>query len=119
MEIKINGQEIAAYPSTYQVTVLDLDDANSSVRTANGTLNRDRIAVKRQIDMTWGMLTWAEMSSILQSMSNVFFDCTYPDPMTGKHETKRMYVGNRPAPFSVMSGGVMYWNGLKLPLTER
>ncbi|MEK4276473.1 DUF6711 family protein [Paenibacillus sp. FSL R7-0026] len=119
MEIKINGQEIAAYPSTYQVTVLDLDDANSSVRTANGTLNRDRIAVKRQIDMAWGMLTWAEMSSILQSMSNVFFDFTYPDPQTGKHETKRMYVGNRPAPFCVTSGGVMYWNGLKLTLTER
>lgn len=119
MDIKINGQAIATIPSSFQVTVLDLDDASSSVRTADGTLNRDRIAVKRQIEMTWGPITWAEMSALLRSMDNVFFDVYYPDPMAGTFLTKKMYVGNRPAPFSVMSGGVMYWNGLKLTLTER
>lgn len=119
MDIKIKNQPIAEYPSTYQVTVLDLDDGESSVRTADGTLNRDRIAVKRQIEMAWGMLTWSKMSELLQSMSDVFFPVTYPDPMTGKYETKTFYVGNRPAPFSVMSNGTMFWNGLKLTLIEK
>lgn len=119
MQIKINGAEIVAYPSTYQVTILDLDDAESSVRTSDGTLNRDRIAVKRQIEMGWGMLTWEQMSSLLKSMEDMFFDCTYPDPMEGRELTKRFYVGNRPAPFSVMSGGILYWSGLKVTLTER
>lgn len=119
MKILINGQEIAAYPSSFQVTVLDLDDGNSSVRTADGTLNRDRVAVKRQIDMTWGMLTEKQISSILQAMGNVFFDFSYPDPMMGATITKNVYVGNRPAPFAVESNGTVLWNGLKLTLTER
>ncbi|MBG9737087.1 DUF6711 family protein [Paenibacillus alvei] len=119
MKILIDGQEIAAYPSTFQVTILDIDDGNSSVRTANGTLNRDRVAVKRQIDMTWGVLSEKQISSILKAMSNVFFDFTFPDPMAGGSLTKKMYVGNRPAPFSVISNGVVHWNGLKLTLTER
>lgn len=119
MEIRINDAEINPYPSKYTVTILDLDDGESSVRTADGTLNRDRITVKRQIDMEFGMMTWQEMSRLLQSMSGVFFNCTFPDPMTGGMLTKQMYVGNRPAPFSVMSGGTLYWNGLKITLTER
>ncbi|MCY9760931.1 hypothetical protein M5X06_18785 [Paenibacillus alvei] len=119
MKILIDGQEIAAYPSTFQVTILDIDDGNSSVRTANGTLNRDRVAVKRQVDMTWGVLSEQQISSILKAMSNVFFDFTFPDPMTGGSLTKKMYVGNRPAPFSMMSRGKVYWNGLKVTLTER
>lgn len=119
MKILINGQEIAAYPSTFQVTVLDLDDGNSSVRTANGTLNRDRVAVKRQIDMTFGVLTEQQISGVLQAIGNVFFDFSYPDPMAGGTITKNVYVGNRVAPFAVDSNGTVLWNGLKLTLTER
>ncbi|EPY06625.1 Lj965 prophage protein [Paenibacillus alvei TS-15] len=119
MQLKINGQDIAAYPSQFTVTTLDLDDGESSVRTADGTLKRDRIAVKRQIEMTWGQLPWATVSALLRSMENVFFPVTYPDPMTGKYETKTFYVGNRPTPFAVSKGSEIMWNGLKLTLTER
>lgn len=119
MQIKINGLEIAAYPSQFTVTTLDIDDGESSVRTADGTLNRDRIAVKRQIEMTWGPLPWATISALLGSMENVFFPVTYPDPMTGKYETKTFYVGNRPTPFAVSKGSEIMWNGLKVTLTEK
>ncbi|BCG57490.1 DUF6711 family protein [Paenibacillus sp. URB8-2] len=119
MQLKINGKEIAAYPSNFSVTPLDLDDGDATVRTADGTLNRDRVAVKRQIDMTFGVLTWAEISSVLKAMSGVFFDFYYPDPMTGKYETKSMYVGNRPSPAAVSKNGQILWNGLKVTLTER
>lgn len=119
MQIKINGLEIAAYPSQFTVTTLDLDDGESSVRTADGTLNRDRIAVKRQIEMNWGPLPWATISALLRSMENVFFPVTYPDPMTGQYETKTFYVGNRPTPFAVAKGSEIMWNGLKVTLTEK
>lgn len=119
MQLKVNGIEIAAYPSNFTVTTMDLDDGESSVRTADGTLNRDRIAVKRQIEMTWGPLRWAQISALLKSMDGVFFDFTYPDPMTGSYETKKMYVGNRPAPFTVEQGNEIMWSGLKVTLTER
>lgn len=119
MQLKINGSEIAVYPATFQPTVLDIDDGATTVRTADATLNRSRIAVKRQIDMSWGVITWPQMSALLKSMSGVFFDFYYPDPLTGKYETKRMYVGNRPAPVAVSKGDEILWNGLKVTLTER
>ncbi|SFE11539.1 hypothetical protein SAMN04487969_101133 [Paenibacillus algorifonticola] len=119
MEIKINGVAIAAYPSSFVPTVLDLDDGESTTRTADGTLNRDRIAVKRQIDMEWGVLTWAEISALMQAMSGVFFSVTYPDPMAGAYQTKTFYVGNRQAAFAVAKGNDIRWQGLKVTLTER
>lgn len=117
--IKINGVDLPATPSTYQVTVLDLDDSEATKRTADGTMHRDRIAVKRKIDMSWGPLNWADTSAILRAVQNEFFECTYPDPMTGQMETKTFYVGDRVAPFAVMRGNEIYWSGLKLTLTER
>jgi hypothetical protein len=119
VELKVNGTEIAAYPSTFNVTPMDLDDGDSTVRTADGTLNRDRVAVKRQIDMSFGVLTWSQISALLQSMSGVFFNFYYPDPMSGKYETKSMYVGNRPSPVAVSQGNEILWNGLKVTLTEK
>lgn len=119
MLLKINGTEIAAYPSQFTVTPMDLDDGDSSLRTADGTLNRDRVAVKRQIDMTWGVLAWSVIAALLQSMSDVFFEFYYPDPMTGQYETKTFYVGNRPAPVAVSKGTEILWSGLRITLTER
>ncbi|OME86533.1 MULTISPECIES: DUF6711 family protein [Paenibacillus] len=119
MQLTINGQAIAVFPSQFTVTTMDLDDGESTVRTADGTLNRDRIAVKRQIEMSWGPLSWSNISAILRAMENVFFSFTYPDPITGKYETKTFYVGNRPAPFAIAKGNEIMWNGLKVTLTEK
>lgn len=119
MLLKVNTVEISAYPKEFKVTPLDLDNGESSVRTANGTLTRDRITVKRQIDMAWGVLTWSQMSGLLKSMSGVFFDFYYPDPLTGQYETKSFYVGNRPAPAALSKDGDILWSGLSVTLTER
>lgn len=119
MQLKINGQEIAAYPSQFNVILLDIDDSESSVRMSNGDLNRDRITVKRQIEMAWGVLKWPQISGILKAMDGVFFEFTYPDPMAGTYLTKTFYVGNRPAPFTVAKGSEVLWNGLKVTLTEK
>lgn len=119
MLLKLNNVEIVAYPKEFSVTPLDLDNGESSVRTADGTLTRDRVAIKRQIDMAWGLLNWAQTSGILQAMSGVFFDLYYPDPMSGTYETKTFYVGNRPVPAALSKDGEIYWSGLKITLTER
>ena len=119
MLIKINGTEIAAYPTELSVTPLDLDNADSTTRTADGTLNRDRVAVKRQVEMTFGVLSWAKMSALLTSMNGVFFDLYYPDPMDGDYSTRTFYVGNRPASFAFNKNGTILWSGLKVTLTEK
>jgi len=117
--IKINGVSLPASPSSFQVTLIDLDDSEATKRTADGTLYRDRIAVKRKIDMSWGPMNWIDTATILQLVQNEFFECTYPDPLTGKWETKTFYVGDRVAPFAVARNNEIYWTGLKLSLTER
>lgn len=119
MQLKINGVDIASTPSSFQVTVLDLDDGEASVRTADGKMNRDRIAVKRKIEMTWGPTNWADTSAILRAIENEFFEFTYPDPATGRFETKTFYVGDRVSPFAVSRGNEIYWSGLKLTITEQ
>ena len=118
MIIKINNVVITC-PKEFSVTPMDLDNGESSVRTSNGTLTRDRIAVKRQIDMAWGILTWNDIAIILQAMSGIFFDVFYPDAMEGTYITKTFYVGNRPCPIAFEINGVMMWDGLKVTLTER
>jgi hypothetical protein len=118
MLLKINGVEIAAYPSEFTVTPMDLDDADSTARTADGTLSRDRVAVKRQIEMSWSAIPWDKISSILQAMSGTFFEFYYPDPMEGDYVTKTFYVGNRPAPMAIEKNGVIWWQGLRVTLTE-
>ncbi|MGG3456046.1 DUF6711 family protein [Paenibacillus rhizolycopersici] len=119
MQIKVNGVALVASPSEFRVTILDLDDADSSVRTADGTLNRDRITVKRQVEIGWNALTLIQISQILKAMKDVFFDFTFPDPMEGAYITRRMYIGDRPVPMAFERNGVIWYKDLKYTLTER
>ncbi|GJM84264.1 hypothetical protein HMSSN139_67600 [Paenibacillus sp. HMSSN-139] len=119
MQIKVNGVPLVASPSEFRVTILDLDDADSSVRTADGTLNRDRITVKRQVEIGWNALTLIQISQILKAMKDVFFDFTFPDPMEGAYITRRMYIGDRPTPMAFERNGVIWYKDLKYTLTER
>ncbi|MEK3796110.1 DUF6711 family protein [Paenibacillus sp. FSL R7-0204] len=118
MEIKINGTEIAAYPDKFSPGIMDIDDADSSIRTADALLHRDRVAVKRQLDMSWGVLRWPEISALLKSMADASFTVTYPDPQEGIYVTKLFYVGNRTAAVALSKGAEILWSGLKLTLTE-
>lgn len=120
MELKINGVELTAYPSSFSVDIMDLDSAEGSGRTADGYGYRDRVrAGVRKISMTWGPLRWDEISAILQAFQDEYFDVTYPDPMSGQYETRTFNVGDRSAPFAVSRDGEIIWTGLKFNLVER
>lgn len=115
--LEINGVEIPA-PETCKITISD-QDYNSDT-DSNGDLHRNRVAIKRKISNEWGPLTWAEISKILTSIKDVFFNVTYPDPQTGKYETKRMYVGDRSAPIAVLQDdGSIMWEGLTADFVEK
>lgn len=113
--IKINGVAIAT-PKTFEVTVNDLD--GESGRNANGELIRDRIAVKRKINLEWPALTQAESSNLLNAVSDVFFTVEFPDPQLGVI-SKTMYVGDRTTPAYSCINGVVKWSGLKMNFIER
>lgn len=115
--IKINGEDIPS-PLPFEVALSD-QDLNSKM-DGNGDLHRNRIAVKRKINLEWGPLSNMEIRKILMLTEEVFFNCTYPDPKTGKFETKRFYISDRTAP--ICSGETeeeIEWLGLKANLVEK
>lgn len=115
--ININGVAIAT-PKTYEATVTDLDGETN--RNADGELIRDRIAVKRKLNLEWGPLTQSEISTLLSAVSSVFFTVTFPDPQSGMI-TKTMYVGDRTAPayFYDEKAKEVKWQGLKMNFIEK
>lgn len=113
--LSINGVAIAT-PKVFEVAVSDLD--GESNRNANGELIRDRIAVKRKINLEWCPLTQAEIQTLLNAVSSVFFTVTFPDPMSGMI-TKTMYVGDRTAPAYQYVNDEVKWQGLKMNFIEK
>lgn len=118
MLIKINDTEIAAYPIKFDPKIMDLDDAETTVRSSDGKLHRDRITTLRQVDMEWGALPQDKVKLILQSMTGQFFEMYYYDPLLG-YVTKTFYCGDRPVPTAIEKNGVIWYNGLKITLTEQ
>lgn len=98
---------------------MDLDDGDASGRTADGAMHRDRVAVKRKIEMTFGVLSWPEISAVLTALRDPFVKFTYPDPQTGGYETRTVYTGDRTAAYAVGKGNNIMWSGLKFNLTEQ
>ena len=116
--IKIDDVALPVDPSAFQVTISDLDDGESTTRAADGTLTRDRIAVKRQINIAWNTIKAAHASTILTMVAPVSFNLLYPDPQTGTMLTKKFYVGNRSAAIAVVKSDGLWWNGMDFTLIE-
>lgn len=115
--IKINGVDIIT-PKTYEATVSDLDGETN--RNANGDMVRDRIAVKRKLNLEWPPLSQGQIKTLLNAVSSVFFTVTFPDPQLGII-TKTMYVGDRTAPayFYDEKAKEVKWQGLKMNFIEK
>ena len=115
--LSINGTQIVA-PDTYTVTISDLDA--SANRSGNGTLYRDRVAVKRQIDVSWLILDAQDLSVLLNSVSSVFFTVTYLDPQVNGQKVGTFYVSDRNAGVAVKQADGSYrWRDVAFSLVER
>lgn len=77
-QLTINGVAVKP-PKSFQVGIQDIDGETG--RNANGDMVRDRITTKRKLDCEWGMMTQEEMSQLLNAVSAVFFEVSYPDPL--------------------------------------
>ena len=80
-------------PQTMQVAIQDIDA--KATRDAQGLLHRDRVATKRKITLTFGALTVAECSKILDSVKAEFFSVEYLDPVDGQVRSGTFYVGDQ------------------------
>ena len=117
MLISINGAAIPS-PDTYEVTISDLD--SSANRSGNGTLFRDRIAVKRTINIGWLFLSALDLSRILTAVSPVFFSVTYLDPEINAMSAGTFYVSDRTQGVAIkQSDGSYMWGNISFSLVER
>ena len=114
--LKVNGVVIAT-PKTYNVTIQDLDGEQSS-RDQAGNMHRDRVAVKRKLQLEWPPLNQSEIQTLLNAVSSVFFNVTFPDPQLGM-VTKTMYVGERTTPLYSNTNGLIRWSGLNMDFIEQ
>ena len=115
--ITINGTKIPA-PDAYDVTIADLDA--SANRSGNGTLFRDRVAVKTTIDLSWASLSASELSVLLKSVSSVFFTVNYLDPVENKTKSGVFYASDRKQGVAIKNKDGSYtWKGVGFSLIER
>lgn len=114
INLTINGVTVVA-PKSFKVNIMDLDGENTN-RNAKGVMLRDRIRVTRKLEIEWGPLTGNEIKKILNLVSGVYFEVSYPDPKEGQI-TKIFYTGDRSAPAFDFKSNM--WLGLSFNLIEK
>ncbi len=94
--LAINGYELPSPKRNVKPTVVTMVD---SARNANGEVvgqkvGRDQYKIDT-LEFPW--LTAEKWSEILTILDNFFVNVTFPDPVTNRKKTIKMYVGNRTA----------------------
>lgn len=121
MILMINGRDMSPYIAYGGVAWQrgDVDGPNAG-RTSAATMRRDRIAIKRRLDITCKPLTTAEAAIVLQAIEPEYVTVKYTDPMAGTELTKEMYSNNIPANYLMRrKDGTELWGGITFPLIER
>ena len=95
---KRNGTTVnLPYPQTYEPAIYDVD-ASTTGRNAAGTMIRDRVAIKHKFNCVWAGLTQAELTTILNAVTDASFTLSAVDLRTGARTSYTVYVGDRSAP---------------------
>lgn len=108
-------------PEDFSWNISDLD-AEGSGRSKKGEMFRDRVAVKRKYSVGFGRLSAADAAKVLTAVSDIFFDWTAPDAMTGTYRKIRAYVGDRTSPKIYVNPDNpedFYWDGISFDVVER
>lgn len=76
------------------------------------------VKTNRQIIADCNQLTQAQTETILPLIANEYVYVNYRDPALGWREGIKFLSGNAPAAAMMISGGVLWWNGISFTLTE-
>lgn len=85
-------------PMTMEYSVYDLDSEDGAGRDQDGTMFRDRRAVKEKLTCTFPPMVGADLTRMLQLVTEPFFIARFYSPYTGAYRTAEMYVGDRTSP---------------------
>lgn len=111
----IDGVKVPT-PQTYNWSKEDLDSEEGTGRNnATGEMFRDRVATKRKLSFTWGVLSIADTSRLLKALEPEFIEVTYLDAYEGDYRTSTFYAG----PQSADCGHRSRWLGISANLIEK
>ena len=96
-------------PSEFKYTAASLDA--SAERNMNGELQRDMVATKHNVGLTWDALSWATIKTVLGLVQGESFTLSFPSPETGQTYSGKYYVGDREVDAIIMSGDPSEWYG--------
>jgi hypothetical protein len=99
-------------------SVQDIDSAETG-RNQEGAMIRERVATKIKWQFTFPPLSRAMCSALLNAISGVTFELTYPDPFSPTEMvTKTCYVGDRTAPAYSTAYGMPMWENIAFSIVE-
>lgn len=116
--IYIEGTKMPS-PSTYKITLADIDGSGSG-RGDTGYCTRDRVrADVASLDIAWQFLTTEELNLIKRNISAPEFTVKFfvGGDETSEYKETQMYAGNRSIELVAVQDGEERWN-ISFPLTE-
>ena len=115
--LRVDGSVIPP-PSGYSFTESDL--VENSERNANGFARWDVIRTNvGQISLTWDRLDGDRLQQVISAIrGKKEFSCTFFNPLTGSHETRTFYSGDRAAELTRYISAVNYFATLTVPFIE-
>ena len=93
-------------------------EGEEATRNLDGSLTRDRRAIKIRLDVTCRPLTATEAEKLLKLIRPMSVNVLYTDPMNGSDIASNFYSNNIPASYLMRKGSVDYWEGIEFPLIE-
>lgn len=97
VSVSINGQIWTSLPDPSSITysVYDLDAGGKTGRGLDGGVNRERVAVKEKISMTFNAMFRVDFEKTMSLIKNAFFYVNFYSPYYGEWRIAEMYVGDR------------------------
>lgn len=97
VSVSLDGQAWTSLPdpSSLSYSVYDLDAGGNTGRGLDGGMNRDRVAVKEKISMTFNAMFRVDFEKAILLIKNAFFYVNFYSPYYGEWRIAEMYVGDR------------------------
>lgn len=123
-----SGGTQVAEPAHKGINVTDEAIWSSNTgRSSTGKMIGDIVARKTTVEVTWNVLTYAQMKQIRDAIKSggEFFYIKYPDVSAGisdgalKYEVKEVYAGNLPRSLYSLHKGIRYYTDVQVTFIER
>ena len=97
VSVSTNGQIWTSLPDPSSITysVYDLDAGGKTGRGLDGGMNRERVAIKEKISMTFNAMFRVDFEKTMSLIKNAFFYVNFYSPYYGEWRIAEMYVGDR------------------------